>query len=293
MFGLGAMGSGIATNLIDAGHLLHLTYHRKMEAVDRLVAIGARLSQTRTSAVENSDVVILCLPRSDDVNEVIDEILPALNEKHLVLDTGTSSIVETSNLSSRLQVHGVRFAEAPMAGGTKQATEGVLGAFVGADESDLSRINAVLASCCASIEYFGPVGSGGRAKLISNYLVIGMIRLILETFTAADLANVDLERLYRVIRRGSADSPALQRIVGSILEDESYTGYTFSVDNAFKDLQYIAELSIADGLDSVLNNSSLKMFELASELGLGNRMVSELLQSKISQKIFKAVDTDY
>ena len=181
----------MAMNLLRAGYQVHVTVHRSIDNVNRLLAIGATLCESKSSAVLSSDIIVLCLPNSTEVVRVIDEVRTNLRSGHLVLDTGTSSVVETNDLAQQLQSLGVMFVEAPVAGGITQAEMGELGAFVGGSKEAFYRIRPVLDQFCTSIQHFGPVGSGGKAKLISNYLVLGMIRLILETFHAADIVGVD------------------------------------------------------------------------------------------------------
>ena len=280
-FGLGAIGFGMARNLVDAGYKIHITVHRNPENVDKLVNSGALRCASNCEAVDLSDVLIFCLPTSQDAANLVDEVWPVLRAGQVVLDTGTSSIVETRDLAKRLESKGTLFVESPVAGGKVQALAGELGAYVGADSALFDRIKPVLEQFCSSIEHFGPVGTGGRAKLVSNYLVLGMVRLVLETFHAADCAQIDWEQLYNTIRRGSANSGVLQRIIGTLIEDDHYRGYVFSVDNACKDLNYIAEMSAQLGLDSILNDSALKLFRSASKSGFGDLMISELFMAEV------------
>ncbi len=284
IFGLGAMGEGIASNLLRAGHLVNVTRHRNPAPVDRLVAAGATLYPLKSEAVQAGDVVILCLPNSDVVECTIDEIWATLTAQHLVVDTGTSSVSRTMQLSTRLASRGIEFVEAPVAGGQAQAATAELGAFVGGSAPAFLRVKPLLDHFCATVQHFGPVGSGSRAKLISNYLVLGMVRLIIETFHTADALNIDWQKFYTIIRRGSANSGALQRMIDGILHDDDYGGYVFSVDNAFKDLSYIAELSDQYNLHA-LDDAALKLFKEASVTGFGQLPVSALLRHDIRQRL--------
>ncbi len=285
LFGLGAMGFGIAANLLRNSCELRITRYRSKGSVDQLVEQGAIQCQSKVQAVEQSDVVLLCLPDSDQVESVIDEISSVLEPRHLIVDLGTSSVRRTEAVAERLNSIGVAFAEAPLAGGKAQAQAAQLGAFVGADESVFARVEPLLQHFCGSIEHFGPVGRGAIAKLISNYLVLSMARSILETFHAADISQIDWEKFYRTITRGAGNSMSLQRMVGTILESGSYTGYVFSVQNALKDLKYVAELGQSNGLDSTLNDAALKLFTEADEKGYGEAMISELLNPQIRHSL--------
>ncbi len=284
-FGLGAIGCGMASNLLQAGYAVNVTLHRKRKNIDELQESGATVCASSYSAVESSDLVIMCLPSSREVSLVIDEVWSALNSRHLVLDTGTSSVSETLKLSKRLESRNVMFAEAPVAGGTVQAQMGILGAFVGASDEAFQRVRPVLEQFCKSVEHYGPVGRGGKAKLISNYLVLSMVRLIIETFHAASELNIDWNQFYQTISMGSSNSGALQRMIGSIVEDDNFAGYVFSVKNARKDLRYIAELSSSEGLQHILTEDALHLFEVADENGYGDLQVSELLRDPIRQFI--------
>ena len=281
IFGLGAMGFGIASNLLESGHQVAITVHRSTHNVEKLVDSGAKLYKSKQDAVDASNIVILCLPNSSDVSNVIDEIWPALNGSHLILDTGTSSVSSTLNLVDHLSKFSVMFAEAPLAGGKTQAENGELGAFVGADDGTFARIQPILQTFCTSINHFGPVGSGARAKLISNYLVMSMVRSIIETFHAAASLGVDWEKFYRIICRGSGNSAALNRIIGQIVDENDYSGYVFSVRNALKDSRYIAELIQQAGLGSLMSDSALMLFENAVAEGFGDLMISELLREDL------------
>lgn len=285
VIGLGAMGFGIASNLLKGGHQVLVTVHRSVDNVERLVQSGAQLHQSKAEAVDVSDVVILCLPNSDDVSDTITEIWSVLNIRHLVIDTGTSSVSATLALADRLKGQSVLFAEAPLAGGKVQANAGELGAFVGADDEVFARIEPILENFCSSILHFGPVGAGGRAKLISNYLVLAMVRSIIETFHAAEILQIDWEKFYRIICRGSGRSSALDRIIGGIIDQNDYGGYVFSVKNALKDSRYIDELIEQSGLQSVLSESALALFTNAEAEGLGELMISELLREDIRSSL--------
>lgn len=284
IFGLGAMGEGIATRLRHAGHPVNITLNRTRASVARLADHGATLHSSKYTAVEASDAVILCLPNADVSSAVINEIWPALDVRHLVIDTGTSSVAASIQLAKRLGERNLSFVESPVAGGKAQAAAGQLGAFVGCSEADFGRAESLLRHFCSAVQHFGPVGYGSSAKLISNYLVLSMVRLIIETFHAADVLDIEWGKFFEIIRRGSANSGALQRMIGSIVEDDNYDGYVFSVENAAKDLSYIAELGSECELP-VLSDAALRLFGEANELGLGEQMVSALLRQEIRQQI--------
>ena len=80
------------------------------------------------------------------------------------------------------------------------------------------------------------------AKLISNYLVTGMIGLVAEAFTAARAAQVDWRDLYEVMLNGSGNSGVLRKMMEAALAGD-FDGYKFSIANAAKDIGYYADLA--------------------------------------------------
>jgi 3-hydroxyisobutyrate dehydrogenase-like beta-hydroxyacid dehydrogenase len=278
--GLGAMGFGMASNLVSAGHHVNVVVSRNRAPVEALVARGARLCADTLELARDSEVILLCLPNSQVVERVVAEIKPGLREGQILIDTGTSSLASTARLAEEMAALGVDFAEAPLAGGIKQAEAGELGALVGADAALFARIEPLLRCFCASVQHFGPVGAGGKAKFINNYMVMGIIALVLEAFHAADLAESDWDKLYDVVIRGSADSGAFRRIIGNAIEGD-FKGYVFSVAGAHKDMRYITEMNEALGRATPLNRAVLEFFRRAEAEGYGDLMVSELLRGDI------------
>ena len=225
--GLGQMGQGMAGCLLRAGFDVSIKGNVTRAPVESLVAAGATEASGLLELAAQADIIILCLPNSNVVEEVVNAMKPGLvSGRHVVMDTGTSSLASTEILSRELvEELGVGFAEAPLTGGKAQAEEGVLGAIVGADsQGTFEAIEPVLQAFCSTVQHFGPVGAGGRAKLINNAMVIGIAALVIEAFRKARQTNTDWPKLYDVVRRGSAESGVLHRIVGTVVESDSYRG---------------------------------------------------------------------
>ena len=278
--GLGAMGFGMASNLLTKGFELKVIANRSRAPVEALLARGATECKSYTELASQSDVLLLCLPDSDVVEQVVGALEPSLRNGHILVDTGTSSLVSTVELAKRMATIGVEFAEAPLTGGTKQAEAGELGALVGAEVALFEKIEPVLQAFCAAVQHFGPVGAGGRAKLVNNYMVLGIAALVFEAFHAADLSGSDWAKLYDVVIRGSGDSGVFRRVIGGAIEDD-FKGYVFTVKSAHKDMRYITEMNEQLGLATPMNTAVLDIFARAEAEGYGDLMISELLRGDI------------
>lgn len=278
--GLGAMGAGMARNILMRHGQLGVVAHRARAAVDALAAEGAQAHPDAAALARHSDLILLCLPDSDVVEQVMRAMEPHLRGGQIVVDTGTSALASTLALEARLAAAGIAFAEAPITGGQAQAEAGTLGALVGATPETHDAIRPVLALFCETIQHFGPVGAGARAKLINNYMVMGIAALVTEAFTLAGETGTDWSKLYDVVIRGSADSGVLRRIAGNARSGD-FEGYVFSVANAAKDMGYITEMTAGMGHDSPLNHAVKDIFDHAVAQGHGARRISELLRPEI------------
>lgn len=279
MIGVGIMGHGMAANLIRHGHQVTVIAHRNRGPVDDLVAMGA-MEATSFAEIAAAEAILLCVTTSKVVEESIAKLKPYLRPGQIILDSGTSEPETTRQLAHRLAARGVSYADIPLTGGPEQAESAELGVLCGADEKTFALIRPVLACFATTIRHFGPPGSGHTAKLISNYLVTGMVALVAEAFGAARKAQIDWSDLYKVMLNGSGNSGVLRKMVGPAL-DGDFDGYRFALSNAAKDIGYYAELAEKLGCASRLTESVAEVFAKAVETGHGGRNVSHLLDPAI------------
>src|SRR5437764_6136579 len=115
--GLGAMGSALARRLL-AGHDLRV-WDVNPEAVGAFVRLGATAAANATEVARGSDVVLLCLPRSADVRQVIfgaGGLAPALAAGQLLIDQTSGTPQETAAMAAELAGRGVDMVDAPVSG---------------------------------------------------------------------------------------------------------------------------------------------------------------------------------
>ena len=92
--GLGGMGSGMATNLLTKGWPLTVLAHKRRDAVDALVSAGAGEAGTAREVAEKSDVVVICVTGSLEVEEIVNGSngLAAAGKSLLIIDCSTSML---------------------------------------------------------------------------------------------------------------------------------------------------------------------------------------------------------
>ncbi|MEO0752052.1 MAG: NAD(P)-dependent oxidoreductase [Pseudomonadota bacterium] len=287
LIGLGAMGHGMAANILAKHGQMTILGNRNRAPVDDLVTKGAVEVASPAALAEVCDFILLCLPNSDVVEDVITKMGASLSTGKILIDTGTSARDSTLILAKVLQDRGISFAEAPLTGGKTQAENGDLGALVGAEDDVFERISPILSLFCSSVQHFGPVGSGAAAKFVNNYMVMGIAAVVCEAFHVARLTDSDWGKLYDVVIRGSADSGVFRRIIGNA-KDGNYEGYVFSVENALKDMGYITQMNATLGRNTSLNQAVHAFFQDAAQAGHGDKLLSELMRPEVGETLFKA-----
>ena len=116
--GLGLMGRPMAAHLIGAGHSVAL--HRVKEVSQFLVDQGGVALDSARAVAETSDVIILMLPDTPDVEAVLfgkDGVAEGLKPGSLVIDMSSISPVATKDFAKRIEALGSDYLDAPVSGG--------------------------------------------------------------------------------------------------------------------------------------------------------------------------------
>lgn len=280
LIGVGMMGHGMAANLLKHGHAVTVIAHRNRAPVEDLVGKGAVEAKDLAEMAARAEAIILCVSTAEAVNAAIEKLMPHLKSGQIILDSGTTDPATTRHNARMLKAIGVSYADIPLTGGPEQAEAAQLGVLCGADPDTFVRIEPLLACFATTIRHFGAPGSGHSAKLISNYLVTGMIALVAEGFGAARKAGIDWQSLFEVAQNGSGNSGVLRKMVGPALHGD-FDGYRFAISNAAKDIGYYSIMAEELGVRTALTDAVVETFGLALEGGHGGRNVSHLLDPAI------------
>ena len=278
LIGAGLMGRGIVSNLLKHGHSVRVIAHKNRKPIDELVKLGA-VEVKDLAGIAQAEVIFLCVSTSNVVDATIAKLRPHLRKGRIIIDAGTTEPAVTRRLAGELAQLGVGYADAPMTGGPEQSEAAELGVLCGADAETFAVIEPLFKCYATTIRHFGEAGTGHTAKLISNFLVTGMVALVAEAFDAAFRAGIDWRNLYEVMLNGSGNSGVLRKMVGPAL-DGNFGNYRFSVDNANKDIGYYGELAKELGCDGALNEALTAFFAKAVKDKRGHQHVSQLLERK-------------
>ena len=275
--GAGYMGYGMAHNLIKNNYNLSVICNKNRNPIDKLLAQGAKELNSYKDLCDINNIIIMCVTNTPIALEVIYKLKPYLKINTLIIDITTHHSNGSIEVNNLLASNKVRYVEAPVMGGPVQAEQGILGAIVGSKIADYEEAKNILLNFCKEAIYFGEIGKGAKAKLLSNFLSLGTTTFVIETLKAANHLNIDLQKLYDVAKLGSGNSGALNRIADKAINGD-YTGYIFSVKNAVKDLTYINELMSDLPNADKLSHLTKSIYEEAVKNGKGDLLMSELIK---------------
>jgi 3-hydroxyisobutyrate dehydrogenase len=246
--GLGTMGASMAANLLKAGAPLTV-WNRTAGRAAALLDLGAAEGRSPADVAANSDVVVVCVSDTPDVQGVLlgaDGVAAGLASGGLVIDCSTISPEATREFGRRLAEKGIGMIDAPVSGGSEGARLGTLTMFVGGGDADVARAMPVLGAMGKTITHLGPLGSGQAAKAVNQVIIAGSYLGVAEGLILGLKAGLDPARLVEALSAGSAQSWVLANRSGRMVDDAYPLGFRLALHR--KDLGIALELAGETGL---------------------------------------------
>jgi 3-hydroxyisobutyrate dehydrogenase-like beta-hydroxyacid dehydrogenase len=240
MVGIGMMGHGIAANLLKHGWELGVFEHPGNQPLADLVAAGAETFTSLQALAARSDVVILVLTGSPQVEAVLTGaggVLAGLRPGSVVIDCSTAMPSSSVRMAQAVQAAGSRFLDAAMTRTPKEAAEGRLNLLVGGEAGLLQECRPLLQCFAENITHVGAVSAGHGMKLLHNYVSLGMVSLLAEAAACAQRSGVAPTAFVDILAQGGGGGIALERLKPYLLAHDT-AGLRFSIANARKDLDY-------------------------------------------------------
>ncbi len=245
--GLGTMGSAMAANLLRAGFALTV-WNRSPDRTAALLEQGAVEAATPRAVAEASDVVVICVSDTPDVEAVLfapDGVSEGASAGTLVVDCSTISPTASREFGARLAQRGVSMVDAPVSGGSEGAQKGTLTIMVGGEQSDLTRARPVLEAMGHSITHMGQLGSGQATKAVNQVILCGTYLGVAEGLVLAMRAGLDPELVVAALGGGAAASWVLENRSGRMIADEYPLGFKLSLH--LKDVMIALDMARESG----------------------------------------------
>lgn len=271
-FGTGLMGEPMAGHLLGAGHHVLVTANRNRKPIERLVAAGAVEVGSPADAARLSDVALMILPTSHEVETVLfrdDGIAAGMRPDYLAVDMGTCYPADTRRIAERFAKAGGRLIDAPVTGGTEGARKGTLAIMGGGDTEAFDQVRPLLATFSSHLYHFGETGSGHAAKLVQNMIGFIEVAAVAEGLALSRAMGLNSASFFHMLTNSHSNSPIIQWMVPKV-----FAG-TFEaearLDIAYKDMSQAVRMGREmTRLPLGIANAATEVFQLSRALGFGD-----------------------
>ena len=272
------MGRGMARNLHKAG-LLQAVWNRTHARADELAAeLGVSAPATPAELASNCDVIVLCVSADDDVLEMVDALLPALQPGSIVIDCSTVSADTAREAARCLASRQVEFLDAPVSGGVEGARDATLAIMVGGSTGAMERAAPVLQAMGRTVTHFGATGSGQAAKATNQIMCAGIIQAVAEAMAFAKAEGLPLDKLIDTLGKGAGSSWYFVNRAPNILRGAYPAGFRVRLHE--KDLRICRDMAARHGVQLPVVETTLAHYQRLIEQGHGDEDISTLFRLK-------------
>ncbi len=225
--GLGVMGKAMTRNILRTGFPLTV-HNRSPRAVEEMIAEGAFSGVSPREVAARSNVIVLSLPDTPDVEKVLfgaDGVAAGARPGTIVIDTSTIAPAATKGFSERLRRGEVHFLDAPVSGGPKGAIDGTLSCMVGGDEAAFDRAMPVFQAIGKTIRRIGASGAGQLCKACNQLAIVSSLMGVVEALVMAKQAGIDPFAVREALLGGSARSFVLENHAKRFLDGTLEPGF--------------------------------------------------------------------
>jgi 2-hydroxy-3-oxopropionate reductase len=276
--GLGIMGRPMALHLKAAGHDLFVPDRRSLTDETRA---AATVEADAAAVAEHSDIIILMVPDTPDVERVLfgaHGVAEGLHPGKLVIDMSSISPVSTKEFAARIAKLGCGYVDAPVSGGEVGAKNAALTIMAGGATTDFERALPLFQSMGKNITHVGEEPGAGQVCKVANQIIVALnIQAVAEALTFAKKAGADPARVRQALMGGFANSRILEVHAERMINRTFAPGFRIRLHQ--KDLNLA--LSSAKDMGMALPNTAIaqQMFSVVAAAGGADLDHSALVQA--------------
>ena len=280
LVGLGLLGSALAERLLSKGWSV-AGFDVDPERRDALSHSGG-VAMAGLSDVAAFDVILLSLPTSPVVAEVVSSIKGELRTGQTIVDTTTGNPADVESVADVLAEIDVDYLDATVGGSSQQARDGDAIVMCGGPIDAFERCSDLLNDIAKRTFHLGPAGSGSRMKLAVN-LVLGLNRAVLaEGLAYAESMGLDPAATLEVLKASPAKSAVMttkgQKMLDSDFEPQA------RLAQHLKDVRVILETGSAAGARLPMSGVHRTLLEELGKAGMSDLDNSAVIEA------FRAAD---
>ncbi|GAA4991586.1 NADP-dependent phosphogluconate dehydrogenase [Kitasatospora paranensis] len=241
--GLAVMGRNLARNF--ARHGYRVAVHNRTEARTRALVdeFGGEGDFTATASLEEFTAalerprrLVIMVKAGQPTDDVIDELVPLLDEGDVVVDGGNAHFLDTRRREQALRERGLHFVGSGVSGGEQGALEGP-SIMPGGSEESYRVLGPLLEDIAAQVDgrpcctHVGPDGAGHFVKMVHNGIEYADMQLIAEAYDllrhAGGLQPPEIAAVFREWNGGRLESYLIGITADVLAHTDAATGRPF------------------------------------------------------------------
>jgi 3-hydroxyisobutyrate dehydrogenase len=267
--GLGLMGSGITTRLIDSGHQVSV-YNRTSSKAQQFSNKATVASSPRELA-DGCDLVITVVTDFDAVKDLLfgnNGIIKTGNRNLVVADASTISPSQSEHCARLLHDAGIEMLGIPVMGGPAAAAAGDLVPIVAGNRHTFEKVRHVIEKLGRTFYVGEKNGSANAIKLALNLNIALIASAVSEGITLVKSLGVD-PLIFIQILNSTYFKTGLSEKKGPKMVKNDYSP-TFHLKNMLKDLELAISTAQSNGI--ALPNTAIaqQLFRAANNSGFSD-----------------------
>ena len=278
VIGLGAMGSVIATHLLNKNFDV-IGFDISPERGDELVKFGLKTATSITAVANHAEILISSLPNFEALQSVVTDVCDADKPNQILLETSTMEVAQKIAAEKILSDNGKIFLDAPISGTTPlvKAMKGSI--FVGGNKEAYERCIPIINEFTATNYHVGIVGDSSKMKYLANYLVFVHTVAAAECFTLGQKAGLDPNLIHETIKSSAGNSRMFEQRGEMMAKSDYRDGIAKVFDIYEKDAQIIIDFAASLKCPIDLFVSAQQRYNSALALGFGNFELASVCKS--------------
>lgn len=281
LIGLGAMGKGVASNLLSKGFQI-VGRDINSDSMKWLQEKGGVAADTLEQMAEQCRVVISYVVNDAQTESVLfgkDGIVSFLKSGSTLITCSTMPPAYARALSDRLAEKNIHYIDAPVSGGRVGAEKGTLTVMAAAPKAVFDRMQPLLHAMGSKLFYLGEeAGKGSQMKVINQLLCGVHIAAAGEALAMAKQNGLPLDTTLEVLMSGAASSWMLGDR-GKPMVTESFDDVASAVDIFVKDLGLVIDAARSSKFPAHLAHAAFLQFTQASSRGWGQQDDSAVMKN--------------
>ena len=195
LIGLAVMGENLVMNMESKGFTVAV-YNRTVSKVDAFISgraagkniIGAHSPEELVASLKKPRRIMMMVKAGAPVDQLIDQLLPLLEEGDILIDGGNSHFPDTARRTAYVESKGKLYIGTGVSGGEEGALKGP-SMMPGGSPAAWPYVKPIFQAICAKVEdgspccdWVGENGAGHFVKMVHNGIEYGDMQLICEAY---------------------------------------------------------------------------------------------------------------